>query len=114
MVFIQGYTVSLPVLQRFCSESSVTFIDTRDVISMNRVDSDMDCQGEEIFIAISFPKIKCEKYELSYICVCPLLDTLCQYPEMLIVIHHLHIYANQSTYSVQLQYTEISSCNWNV
>ena len=65
MGFIQSYTVSLPVLQRFCSESSVTCIDARDVISMNREDTDMDCQGEEILIAISFTKIKCEKDELS-------------------------------------------------
>ena len=97
MVFIQSYTVSLPVLQRFCSESSVTFIDASYVISMNREDSDMDCQGEDILIAISFPKIKCEKDEFSFMCVCPLLDALCQYPEMLIAIHHLHIYVDLST-----------------
>ena len=96
-MFIQSYTVSLPVLQRYCSESSVTCIDAYDVISMNREDSHMDCQGEEILIAISFPKIEREENELSYICVCPLLDTLCQYPEMLIVIHHLHIYVDLST-----------------
>jgi len=57
----------------------------------------MDCQGEEIPIPISFPKIECEKDDLSYICVCPLLSALCQYPEILIAIHHLHIYVELST-----------------
>jgi hypothetical protein len=69
MVFIQSCTVSLPVLQYSCSESSVTCIDAYDVLSMNREDCDMHCQGEEIPIAISFPKIECEEDKLSYICM---------------------------------------------
>ena len=92
MVFLQSCTVSLPVLQRSCSESSVTCIDAYDVSRVKREeDSDMDCEEGEIPIAISFPKIKCEQDEVSCICVCPLLGVLSQYPEMLTTIHHLHV-----------------------
>jgi len=92
MVFLQSCTVSLPVLQRSYSESSITCIDACDVISVKReVDSDIDCEEEEIPMAISFPKIKCEQDDVSCICVYPLLGALCQYPEMLTIIHHLHI-----------------------
>jgi len=98
MVFLQSCTVSLPVLQSSSSETSVTCIDGYDVISVKReVDSDIDCQGEEIPIAISFPKIKCEQDEVSYISVCPLLGALCQYPEMPAAIHHLHFSVDLST-----------------
>ena len=34
-------------------------------------DSDIDCREEEIPIAISFPTIKCEQVEVSYISVSP-------------------------------------------
>jgi hypothetical protein len=98
MVFLQSCTVYLPVVQRSCSETCVTCVDACDVISVKReVDSDIDCRGEEIPVAISFPSIKCEQDEVSYICVCPLLGALCQYPEMLTAIDHLHISVNLST-----------------
>ena len=98
MVFLQSCTVFLPVLQRLCSETTVTCIDACDVISVKReVDSDIDCQEEEIPMAISFPTIKCEQDEVSYISVCPLLGALCHYPEMLTAIHHFHISVNLST-----------------
>jgi hypothetical protein len=87
MVFLQSSTVSLPVLQHSSSETSVTCIDGYEVISVKReVDSDIDCEGEEIPIAIPFPKIKCEQDEVSYISVCPLLGALCLYTEMLTAV----------------------------
>ena len=44
-VFLQSCTVSLPVLQRLCSESSISCIDACDVISVKREeDSDIDCR----------------------------------------------------------------------
>lgn len=90
-VLLQSCTVSLPVLQRSYSESSITCIDTCDVISVkHEEDRDIDCQ-EEIPVAISFPTIKCEQDEVSYISVCPLLNALCQYPEMVTALNHLHI-----------------------
>jgi hypothetical protein len=77
MVFLQSCTVSLPVVQRSCSETSVTCIGAYDVISVKREeDSDTDCQGEGNPIAISFPTIKCEQDEVSYISVCPLYSFL--------------------------------------
>jgi len=66
MVFLQSCTVSLPVLQRSSSQNSIMCIDDYDVISVkHEVDSDVDCQEEEIPIAISFPKIKCKQVEVS-------------------------------------------------
>ena len=57
MVYLQSCTVSLPVLQRSSSETSVTCIDGYDVISVKReVDSDIDCQEEEIPIVYHFLK----------------------------------------------------------
>jgi len=57
MVFLQSCTVSLPVLQRSSSETSITCIDGYDVISVKReVDSDIDCQEEEIPIVYHFLK----------------------------------------------------------
>ena len=92
MVFLQSCTVSLPVLQRSCSESSVPSIDACGVISVKREeDSDIDCQAEEIPIAISFPKIKCEQDEVSYVCMCSLLGAFCQCPAMPTAFHHLRI-----------------------
>jgi len=98
MVLLHSCTVSLPVLQRSCSESSIPSIDAYGVISVKCEDnSDIDCQEEEIRVALSFPTIKCEQDEVSYISLCPLLGALCQYPEMLTAIHHLHISADLST-----------------
>jgi len=97
MVLLQSCTISLSVLQRSCSETSVTFTDAYDVISVKREeDSDIDCQGEGIPIAISFPTLKCEQDEVSCVYVCPSLGALCQYPDMLTAIHHLHICINLS------------------
>ena len=98
MVFLQSCTVSLPVLQRSSSETSVTCIHDCDVITVKReVDSDIDSQEEEIPIAISFPKIKCEQDEVSYISVCPLLGALCLYTEMPAAINHPHVSVDLST-----------------
>jgi hypothetical protein len=61
-------------------------------------DSDIASQGEEIPIAISFPTIKCEQDEVSYNFVCSLLGALCQYPEILTAIRHLHISVDLSVH----------------
>jgi len=86
MVFLQSCTVSMPLLQCSCSETSATCIDAYDVISVKReedrgIDSDVisvkreedrgiDSDGEEVPLAISFPRIKREQDEVSYISVC--------------------------------------------
>jgi len=98
VIFLQSCTVPLSVLQRSFNESSVTCIDAYDVISVKcKVDRDMEYQEEEIPVALSFPTIKCEQDEVSYISVCPLLDALCQYPEMLTAFRHLRISVDPST-----------------
>jgi len=97
MLFLQSCTVSLPVLQRSCNESSIPSIEAYGVSVKREEDSDIDCQEEEIPIAIAFATIKCDQDEVSYISVCPLLGALCQYPEMLTAIHHLHICVHLST-----------------
>jgi hypothetical protein len=95
MVFLQSCTVSLPGLDRLSSETSVTCTDGYDVIRVKReVDSDTDCEGQETAVAISFPKIKSEQEEVSYITACPLLGALCRYTEIFTPIHHLHISVN--------------------
>jgi hypothetical protein len=63
-------------------------------------DGDIDCQEEENSVTKLFPTIKSEENEVSYITVCPLLDVLCQYPEMLAAFHHLHISVDLSKCSI--------------
>ena len=71
MVFLQSCTVSMPLLQCSCSETSATCIDAYDVISVKREeDRGIDSDGEEVPLAISFPRIKREQDEVSYISVC--------------------------------------------
>jgi len=43
--------------------------------------------------------------------VCLLLGALCQYPEMLTVICHLHISADLSTWRVPVQWRDTSFCS---
>ena len=69
--------MSLEVLPGSCNETSVTSPDdAHDVISI-RVEegTDIDIQEEEIPEPISFPLIKAEQDAVSYMAVCPLLDT---------------------------------------
>ena len=97
MVLLQSCTVSLPVLQRSCSETSITCIDAYDAISVKgEEDRDIDCQ-EDNSVAITFPTIKCEQDEVSYCSVCPLLAELCQYQEIFTALYHLHISVDLST-----------------
>jgi hypothetical protein len=87
VVFLQSCTVSLPVLQSSRSESSITCIDAYEVICVKREeDRAIDCQEDEIPVTISFPTIKCEQDEVSYLSVWPLLAELCKYPEILLLI----------------------------
>ena len=52
-------------------------------------DTDVPIKVEEIPEAISFPPIKAEQDEVSYLSVCILLDTFHQYPEEPAVLHCL-------------------------
>jgi hypothetical protein len=66
-VILQSCTVSLEVVPGLCSEISVTSSDdTHEAISI---------KVEETAEPISFPEIKVEPEEVSYLSVCLLLDT---------------------------------------
>jgi len=71
-VMLQSCTVSLEVVSGSCIETNITSSDdTHDVISI---------KVEEIPEPLLFPAIKAEPEEVSYLFVCPLLDTCHQYP----------------------------------
>lgn len=74
-------TLSLEGVTCSCSETSSSS-DAHEVIRI---------KVEEIPEPISFPAIKAEPEEVSYLSLCPLLDTL-QYPFMSCVFHDLHLY----------------------
>jgi hypothetical protein len=52
---------------------------------------DVDTQEERIPLPISFPPVKAEQNGVSYLYLCPNLDTFPQYPEMLAVLCRLHL-----------------------
>ena len=97
IVVLQSRTDSLGILPTSSSETFATSPDgTYDVGNM-KVEEDVDVI-EENFIAINkevdigikqedipeditFPDIKSEPDEVSYVCICLLLDTLYHYPE---------------------------------
>jgi len=64
-----------------CSFSSIDYIDVieENFVSINE-DMDRGIKQEEIPGDINFPEIKSEPAEVSYICICLLLDTFYQCP----------------------------------
>jgi hypothetical protein len=72
-----------------CNNSSITVEKDVDVIeeiftAINK-ETEIGIKQEEIPEDITFPDIKSEPDEVSYLCVCLLLDTFCQCPEMSVV-----------------------------
>jgi hypothetical protein len=55
----------------------------------------IDTIEEQLPVPASFPAIKAEPEQVSYMSVCTLLDTFQQYPLMLGVFHHLQLYTCQ-------------------
>jgi hypothetical protein len=101
MLVLQSCTDSLQVLQGLSSETHATSSDGTCNINSIKVEEDLDVM-EEIFTAINkeadtgikqevipedinFPDIKSEPDEVSYVCVCLLLDTFYQCTEMSVV-----------------------------
>jgi hypothetical protein len=81
---LQSCTVSLEVVPCSCSEMCITSSDNvHEVISI---------KVEEIPEPISFSAIKAEPEEVSYLSVCPLLDTCHRCQLMPCVSHDLHLY----------------------
>jgi hypothetical protein len=97
-VILQGCTVSLEIYQilpdNLCS-SVRKQIQHRLVMHMDlsgvEEDSGVAIKVEEIPEPILFPPIKAEPAEVSYLSVCPLLDTCHQYPLMFSIFHDLHL-----------------------
>ena len=51
----------------------------------------VDAKKEDIHWGVTSPTIKAEHYEVSYMCVCPLLDTFYEYPIMCSIFCHLQL-----------------------
>jgi hypothetical protein len=80
-VILQSWAVSPEVVPDWCSGTSITSSDdAHAVISIKvEVDTDVTVEVEEIPEALSFPEIKAEPDEVSYLSVCPLLDKCNEY-----------------------------------
>ena len=98
MLVLQSCTDSLQVLPGSSSETFPTSSDgtcdvsnteveedvvviEESVIAINK-GADIGIKQEEIPEDINFPCIKAEPDEVSYVCICLLLDTFYQFPEM--------------------------------
>jgi hypothetical protein len=81
-VILQSCRVSLEVVPGACRQTSITSSDdAHEVISIRVEDnSNVNIKLEEICEPISFPAIKSEPEEVSYLSECPLIDTCHQYP----------------------------------
>jgi hypothetical protein len=88
---LQTCTQSVKVIPDPCNETSVTsYSDAHEVVTI-KVEEDTDVRTKvEIPEPISFSAIKAEPQEVSYMSLCPLLDTCHKYPEMHSVFHHVH------------------------
>jgi len=101
MLVLQSCTDSLQVLPGSSSETFPTSSDgtcdvsnteveedvvviEESVIAINK-GADIGIKQEEIPEDINFPCIKAEPDEVSYVCICLLLDTFYQCPEMSVV-----------------------------
>ena len=84
-VILQSCTVSLGVAPGSCNETSIPSSDNAHEVKFIKVEEDTEVtiKVEEI------PAIKAEPEEVSYLSVCPLLDTCHQYPLMPSVFHDL-------------------------
>jgi hypothetical protein len=85
---LQSCAVSLEALPGSCSEASATSCNNADEVMSIKVEdgTDTHSQPKEIPVGITFPAIKAEQDEVSYMSVCPLLDTFHHYPDKLTVL----------------------------
>jgi hypothetical protein len=74
---LQSSTVSLKDLSGLCSETGATSRNDAPAVISIKVEegTDIHTQPKEIPVPISFPAIKAEQDEVSYMSLCPLLDT---------------------------------------
>jgi hypothetical protein len=115
MLVLQSCTDPLQVLPGSSSEtfptssdgtydiSNIKVEEDEDVIEENFIainkEADIGIKQEEIPEDITFPDIKAEPDEVSYVCICLLLDTFYQCPEMSLFyvsisgqLKHLHFW----------------------
>jgi hypothetical protein len=100
MLVLQSCSDSLHILPSSCSETNATS-DGMCNSSNTEVEEDIDVI-EEVFVSIhkevdrgikqeeipgdiTFPEIKSEPDEVSYVCICLLLDTFYQFPGIFVV-----------------------------
>jgi hypothetical protein len=81
-VVLQSCAVSLEALPGSSSEACATSCNDADEVMSIKVEdgTDTHSQPKEIPVGISFPAIKAEQDEVSYMSVCPLLDTFHSWP----------------------------------
>jgi hypothetical protein len=98
-VLLQSCTMSEEVLQDSCNETSVTSPDSaHEVISIKVEDGiDVDTEEQVIPVSILFSPLKAEQDMVSYVSLCPVLDTFTQYSVMPAVLCCLHVSACPTT-----------------
>jgi hypothetical protein len=57
----------------------------------------IDAKKEDIHWDVTSPTIKAEQYQVSCMCVCPLLDTFYEYPIMCTIFCHLQLCLSDCT-----------------
>ena len=109
LVVLQSCTNSAKVVADLCDErramssgdlhtgvstkvEEVTDMDIEVVeISVVKIEEEttIDIKEEDISVDGTFPAVKAEEDQVSYMCVCPLLDTFPEYPIMLSTVWYL-------------------------
>jgi hypothetical protein len=94
---LQSCKMSEEVQLGSCNETSVTSPNSAHEFISIKVEEDIDVDTEEQLIpmSVSCSPIKAEQDEVSYVSLCPFLDTFPQYPEMAAVICCLHLTIQQ-------------------
>jgi hypothetical protein len=91
-VVLQSCTISEDILLDSCEEGSVTSPNSPHEVVSIKVEEGIDVNKQEMFpVPISFPRIKAEQDEVSYMSLHRFLDTFCQYPEMPAVLYYLQL-----------------------
>jgi hypothetical protein len=82
-VVLQSCTMSEEVLLDSCEDGSVMSHNSAHEVVSIKVEEGIDVNTQEMFpVPISFPPIKAEQDEVSYMSLHPFFDAFRQYPEM--------------------------------
>ena len=84
VLILQSCTNSRKLLVGLCSEKSENYL----VIGMEFEEEMLVDTKEEDFLGyVNSPTIKAEQDQVSYICICPLLNTFYEYPILCSIIY---------------------------